>query len=179
MSHDHTLYRARDSPARMYFSAQNRQGIFDFPPHNNRKLSSSSIHHLAGLCPVHLFCQLLGFAVPLQRQEAGWLPRRERLLRKCPGECTYGYVDLSSSLGRGQSLAAYLTRKPSAASFVSFEPGSEEWRGKCFSVFPDWLLSSSWCTDPGCHYKLTAQCFSFISNYIPGGDHSSHREDIC
>lgn len=98
----------------MYFSAQNRKGIFDFPPHNNQKLSSSSIHHLAGLCPVHLFCQHLGFAVPLQRQEAGWLPRRERIFKiKCPGECTYGYVDLSSSLGRGQSLAAYLTRKPS------------------------------------------------------------------
>lgn len=128
MSHDHKLYRARDSPARMYFSAQTRQGIFDFPPHNNWKLSSSSIHHLAGLCPVHLFCQLLGFAVPLQRQEAGWLPRRERILRKGPGECTYGFVDLSSFLGRGQSLAAYLTRKPSKVQQHLLSLLSQVWR---------------------------------------------------
>lgn len=44
-----------------------------------------------------------------------WLAAQEteNLQKNAQGECTYGYVDLSSSLGQGQSLAAYLTRKPS------------------------------------------------------------------
>lgn len=46
--------------------------------HNNWKLSLSSIHHLAGSRPVHPSRQLLLFAISLQRQEAGWLPRRKR-----------------------------------------------------------------------------------------------------
>lgn len=45
-----------------------------FPLYNNWKLSSSSIHHLAGSCPVHLFRQLLCFAISLQRQGLAGCP---------------------------------------------------------------------------------------------------------
>lgn len=108
----------------------------------------------------------------------GWLAAQEgENLWKCSGERSFGYFDLSSILWtrtESSCLSHKEDFKGTATSFVPFEPGPEEWSGKCFSVFSDLLLSCSWSKDPDCHYKLTAQDFSFISKYIPGGDHNSH-----
>lgn len=139
------------------------------------KLRSSSIHHLAGSCPVHLFRQLLPLTISLQRQEAGWLPRRERIFENAPEKAALAILISLPSFGWGQGLAAHLTGKSSKPPqlLLSLLSQVQEWSGKCFSLFSDLQLPSSWCTDPGCRYKLTAQCLSFISNYIAGGDHNS------
>lgn len=106
----------------------------------------------------------------------GWLAAQEgENLWKRSRESSLGYFDLSAILWMRTGLAAHLTGKSSKPPqlLLSLLSQVQEWSGKCFSLFSDLQLPSGWCTDPGCRYKLTAQCPSFISNYIAGGDHNS------
>lgn len=62
---------------------------------------------------MHLFRQLLCFAISLQRQGAGWLPRRERIFENAQENAALAILISLPSFGGGRGLAAYLTRKSS------------------------------------------------------------------
>lgn len=177
-SYDHELYRGRDPFAtnEFFFTAQRQDFLFlPFITIENwvyLQFITWRVHVLC-ICPASFFS--LQFPCWGKRLAGcpGGRESLEMLRRKQPWLFWSLYylldedsVSLLISWGSLQSYRSLLC--------LSFEPGPEEWSGKCFSVFSDLLLPSSWCTDPGCRYKLTARRLSFISNYIPGGDHNSH-----